>query len=122
MIKNLTKIFLATAFIVTISACERKSCNNVVCPTGQSCVSGSCYCTDGLEGDNCDVYSYVKYVRSYNFVSESCNPVTPFTTANVFIQHDGAANLNQIQIYNLMGGYCTYVAALIRTDYNKGRG
>ncbi|MFN8322140.1 MAG: hypothetical protein U0T74_05730 [Chitinophagales bacterium] len=121
MMKEIAKIFLVLTFILSISACERKSCQNVVCPTGQSCNSGQCYCQDGLEGTNCTEYSYEKYVRTYNYTSESCNPVTPFSTGSVFIQHDFSSSLNQIQIYNLMGGYCTYVTAVIRTDYsNKG--
>ena len=115
--KHAIKIGIVLAFLVTAAGCDRNTCQNVSCPIGQACNSGQCYCSDGFEGADCQTISAQKYIGNYNFSSENCTPITPFTTANVFIQQ-GNFN-NQIEIYNLMGSYCTFVTAIIRTDFNN---
>ena len=116
--KQIVKIWIVLAFIVTAVGCDTNRCENISCPIGQNCNSGKCYCQDGYEGADCQIVSSQKYAGTYNFSFESCNPSTPFSTTNVFIQPSSNYN-NQIEIYNLMGGYCTYVLAIIRTDFNN---
>ncbi len=118
MLKQVAKVCIAAIFITTIASCERRNCNNVVCPANQECFNGSCLCESGREGPNCDQLAYEKYLTINTFTNENCNPVTPFSTSNVFIQH-GTSAIDRIEIYNLMGGYCTYVTAYISTDNNN---
>ncbi len=115
MKNQIAKIFLVAALLVTISACERQSCKNVVCPVDQACNNGQCYCADGLEGTSCSVLSYQKYLTLNNPSYESCNTATPFVTTNVYFTWDGVY-INQLNIHNLMGSYCSDVIATIHTD------
>lgn len=125
MKKELAKIFLVAAFLVTISACERQSCKNVVCPVGQACNNGKCYCADGYEGTNCDVESSTKYVTGYlngsgikNWnVSESCNSPSPnFPSYTAYIVHN-SSRPSEIEINNFLGNGT--VTAYIRTDQSN---
>jgi hypothetical protein len=119
MIERLAKIFLVAAFVITISSCEKQSCKNVVCPIGQNCNSGQCYCPDGYEGTDCQTMSYTKYLNLNNSAFESCTPSnTPFFTSSVFILWNGSYAY-QIQINGLMGGNCFDIGAYIRTDNNN---
>jgi hypothetical protein len=114
MKETFVKICFAAIFFIAISSCEKRSCNNVTCPAGQECVTGACVCADGTEGTNCATLSNTKYIHSY-YVSESCNPIPPFTSTNVFIQSNPNDN-RQLYIYNLFGGNCNPVIAVIHTD------
>lgn len=116
-LSNFTKIFFVAALLVTVASCERQSCKNVVCPVGQNCYQGNCYCPDGYEGTDCQTESYLKYTSLNNFASESCNQSPPFITSSCFIQQ--GSSVNQLQIYGLMGGNCSPTYALIRTDTNN---
>lgn len=127
MTKAFAKIFLVAALLITISSCERKSCQNVACPVGQACNNGRCFCADGLEGANCDVESWTKYTsgilggsgsKSWN-VTESCySAQTNFPSYTAFITHNSSYP-NQIEINNMLGGYCGQVIAYIRTDQSN---
>jgi hypothetical protein len=119
MIIRAAKIFFVSICFLTISSCERQNCKNVVCPVGETCNNGHCFCTDGYEGTDCQTLSYLKYTSLNSFTSEHCNGTPPFgNTSNVFITWDGNY-ANQIHIHNLMGGNCTDVLATIRTDNNN---
>ena len=126
MTKEIAKIFLVAAFLISISACERRNCQNVACPVGQACNNGHCYCADGYEGADCGVESYIKYVtgspggsgvKSWN-VTESCyGGSSNFPSYTTFITHN-SSNPSSIEINNMLGGNCT-VYANIRTDYSN---
>jgi hypothetical protein len=117
MINQMAKILLAAALLITISACERKSCQNVACPVGQNCNNGNCYCIDGYEGTNCNTPSYEKYVDNYRNwnVTESCYSSSPnFPSYTAFFSHN-SSNPSELEINNMLGGQCT-IYAYIRTD------
>ncbi len=122
MKNQIAKILLAAALLITISACDRKTCQNVACPVGQGCNNGQCYCADGYEGADCATPSFEKYVdngRSWN-VTESCYsspPNFPSYSAS-FIHYSN--NPSEIQIINFMQSQCT-IDAYIRTD-NSNQG
>ncbi len=81
--------FVLFFFIITFSACERKSCTDVICPgINSTCINGQCYCQAGYEGDNCDILSYKKYVGSYQ-VSESCT-----TTFSGYVNQSYSASIS----------------------------
>ena len=121
MIKEIAKIFLVAALLITISSCERKSCQNVACPVGQACNSGRCFCADGYEGTNCNTLAYEKYVanfKSWN-VTESCySASTNFPNYISYITHNSSYP-SQIEINNMLGGYCGQVIGYIRTDQSN---
>ena len=119
---TLTKILILAAFLVTISSCDKTSCKKVTCGSGLECVTGKCVCADGTEGANCATDSYVKYERNLStcYVSESCSPIAPWSSTNVFIQHN-PSNKDQLYINNLFNGMCNPIVALIITTAdNKG--
>ncbi|HLP50464.1 MAG TPA: hypothetical protein VK154_06235 [Chitinophagales bacterium] len=118
MIKEMAKIFLVAALLITISSCDRQSCNDVVCANGTNCYQGNCYCPDGYEGTDCLTRSADKYYNLNNFASENCNGAPPFNTNLVSITSSGG-NANELVITGLMGGYCSSVTAFIRTDTNN---
>jgi len=129
MIKEVAKIFLVGALLVTIWSCEKRNCQNVVCPANQACNNGNCYCADGYEGSDCNTESYIKYVtgtasgsgvKSWN-VTESCYSASSnFPSYTSYITHNSSYP-NVIEINNMLGGYCGEVIGYIRTDQtNQG--
>lgn len=109
--KNIIKLFLLFSLI---SACDNKSCEDVLCGPNQTCNKGFCYCLDGYEGSDCQDLASAKYIGNYN-VSQSCsqgnggNYVT-FGT----IQADGSPR-NELLFYNFLGLGQTAIA-YIGTD------
>ena len=69
--KTLAQIFFSALILFSFSACEKKSCKNVVCASYQTCNAGDCLCPNGYEGDTCSVLSSTKYLCSWT-VSENC--------------------------------------------------
>jgi len=127
MTKEIAKIFLVASFLITISSCDRRNCQNVSCPVGQNCANGQCYCTDGYEGADCNTESYLKYVtgstggsgvKSWN-VTETCySGSSNFPGYTAFITHNSTVP-REIEINNFLGNGTVY--ATIRTDQsNKG--
>ncbi|MDX2003161.1 MAG: hypothetical protein SFW35_12050 [Chitinophagales bacterium] len=58
------------------SSCD-DACSTSDCGPYKECFNGECLCPQGFEGDACDIYSYEKYIGTYQ-VSENCtSTVTP---------------------------------------------
>jgi hypothetical protein len=107
-------------FMVSIWGCEKRNCNNVVCPVGQACNNGQCYCADGYEGTDCNTLAAEKYVAGNRnwFVSESCyGGNNNFASYNAFFQQY-SSNPSELEIVNLLGGNCS-ATAYIRTDQSN---
>src|SRR5688500_18577317 len=69
---KLKSLFLLAAVCTFFSACDDKSCDDVVCPYQNSiCISGDCTCAAGFEGTDCETETRQKYIGQYQ-VSESC--------------------------------------------------
>ena len=71
--KRFLRVFLGFLLLLFISACEKKSCSNVACPSYQVCKNGACQCLDGYEGDTCSVLSSTKFLGNW-MVNENCSP------------------------------------------------
>ena len=56
---------------IALVSCDSDSCETIDCGPYKTCVNGICVCEQGLEGDQCQIYSYEKFVGNYQ-VSESC--------------------------------------------------
>ena len=80
-IKNLVFSALLTigAFgAVTFTACNTDECKDVVCNNGGACISGTCSCTSGYEGNNCETQSRAKFQKNWN-VNETPRIANPYT-------------------------------------------
>jgi hypothetical protein len=84
--------FILVVVITIISAvvysCKKKDpCENVSCPAGKVCSSGTCTCPFGYEGTTCDTLSAIKFVGNYQ-VNENCqNPPGPGYTYTTNISY-----------------------------------
>lgn len=123
MIKEIAKIFFAAIFIVTISACERQSCKNVTCPAGQNCNNGKCFCPDGYEGTDCLTLSNTKYDgHSFNVTVNCFGSNPPFGTSGYTAYMSADSDPRLIHISGLLGGVCSDIIAVIRTDAGTNQG
>lgn len=60
----LLPLFIFGAFLaVTTTSCGDK-CKDVECNTG-TCLDGTCECSDGFEGTNCEIEWSAKFIGSY---------------------------------------------------------
>src|SRR2546421_8302190 len=90
---------IAVATVMFINACTSDPCKDVVCQNGGNCVSGTCVCTAGYEGTNCETESRAKFLGSYTahdvcsvsgtfdyspIIATSSNGVTTVTVNNPF--------------------------------------
>jgi hypothetical protein len=64
--------FLLVFMIMTLSQACKKNCSSTACAYGHTCVEGNCFCPNGLEGDSCKKYSYLKYVNRTWSVQDNC--------------------------------------------------
>ena len=71
--QRLIQLLLVVLTLSAISACEKKSCANVVCASNQMCNAGQCICYNGYEGDSCSVLSVTKYIGNWQVI-ENCAP------------------------------------------------
>ena len=121
--ERFTKIFFAAIFLLTISACDKKSCKNVACAAGLECYEGKCLCADGYEGTDCSILSSDKYSGSWQ-VGENCSlsgggapPNFSGYTTTVFAAGNGNV-INEIEFSNFLGGGYVY-AYIQNTDPNN---
>lgn len=107
--------FVLFLIFISISGCDRASCETVICGINQNCVRGACFCWDGYEGSTCQDFAAQKYVGSY-LISANC-PVSPYTGPNTtFISWDQSL-ANRITISNFIGQGT--IDAFIFTDPNN---
>lgn len=110
---------LSLLTIVTISGCDRRSCNDVICGVNQQCQQGNCYCQDGYEGTDCNTPSADKYVGNYS-VYESCTSgPANFPSYNTSIYKD---NFDERIIYisDLFGQGAQATAYIFTDQSNTG--
>src|ERR1043165_3643326 len=61
--------FLGMIAFVTVmffNACTSDPCKDVICQNGGNCSSGTCVCTAGYEGTNCEIESRTKFFGTYS--------------------------------------------------------
>lgn len=108
---------LVAFFTLSLVACDRNTCENVTCNNSPNsiCVNGECACTQGYEGEFCDVLSYEKYQGNYR-VSQNCQSTTQGQVGQqyqAFIQWIGS-QIDKVQISSFAGNY--NVEAFINGD------
>lgn len=102
LIRHINIAILFGLSIILFVSCERRNCNNVVCPFGQVCSNGLCLCPNGYEGSDCQTLSSDKYTGNY-IVYENCPNSTmgnPIGQYNTYIGADPNYP-SQMIIYNL---------------------
>jgi hypothetical protein len=57
---------LSVASVTYFNSCKKDPCKDVVCNNGGTCVDGTCSCTTGYEGTNCETAWNTKFVASYS--------------------------------------------------------
>ncbi len=75
MKKNLTLGIATVLFAIislTISSCTTDKCEGVICQNGGTCNDGSCACTTGYEGTNCQTRISEKFIGTYGG-TETCD-------------------------------------------------
>lgn len=68
-LKSLAVILLlvfGSSSILYLNSCKKDACEKVTCQNGGVCVNGSCSCTQGYEGKNCETKSIDKYAGKYS--------------------------------------------------------
>jgi len=56
---------LSVASVTYFNSCKKDPCKDVVCNNGGTCVDGTCSCTTGYEGTNCETDSRDKFVGQW---------------------------------------------------------
>ncbi len=97
-IRSIILCFLFLFSITVLTESCKKGCK--ACDYGESCNAnaGSCFCPNGLEGDSCLTYSYLKYLHNY-YVTDPCSGNSNYS---VYIQND-PTYASKLYIYNLFG-------------------
>ncbi|OSZ79323.1 hypothetical protein CAP35_14010 [Chitinophagaceae bacterium IBVUCB1] len=50
---------------ITYTSCNKDECKDVVCQNGGTCVDGTCTCTTGYEGTNCETAVRAKFIKTW---------------------------------------------------------
>jgi hypothetical protein len=108
MIRTSIKL-LALILLLTIGACKEEPCDSVVCYNGGTCLNGTCDCTTGFEGDDCNTEMREKFIGGY-VVSEVCNGEqyayqmniinSGTSVSNVFLVNFGGLDINAEAVVN----------------------
>ena len=83
---------------VTYTACTKDECEDVVCNNGGTCISGSCSCPSGYEGNQCETQSRDKFIGTYTG-TETCTIGTDNYTITLAPNSDGI-KLTMTNLYN----------------------
>lgn len=67
---------------VTFTACTQDECKDVVCNNGGTCISGTCSCPTGFEGNNCETRTRDKFVGTWGG-SDVCGSGTYTITLSI---------------------------------------
>lgn len=112
---RLTKVFIAAIFLLSISACDRKNCTKVVCPSYETCYQGQCLCPDGYQGTDCQTLSSTQYTGNW-IVNENCGTNIPPNTTGyyVYIAPTGSP-ANYLTVSNLLNLGTSFTAELYNT-------
>ena len=99
MIGNWIKFLLGSVLIMAIYSCT-KNCAHVTCPANANlqCISGSCICNNGYEGDSCKTLSYVKFLGNW-VDQDQCSDGTS-GQYNVHIESLGGNKISISPVFN----------------------
>lgn len=88
---------------ITYTSCNTDECEDINCMNGGTCISGTCSCPTGYEGETCETRSNAKFVGTYT-VTETCGG-TNSTPYQVIIT--AGTNPTDVLISNLGNYNCT---------------
>ncbi|WP_276133472.1 calcium-binding EGF-like domain-containing protein [Polluticoccus soli] len=95
---------------ITYASCSKDECEDVVCQNGGTCVDGSCVCSSGYEGTNCEIKSNAKFVGTWS-VTETCGSATS-NPYQVTITADGT-DATKVLVSNLGNYGCTQGGTIV---------
>lgn len=86
---------------VTYTSCSKDECKDVVCQNSGTCTGGTCTCTTGYEGANCETASRLKFVKQW---SASDKEATTSNTIPTYVSAIVAGtSVTDIRISNFSG-------------------
>ncbi len=63
----LSALLSVSAFCAVLyTSCSKDKCKDVTCQNGGTCNDGTCTCTTGYEGTNCETLSRAKFIKSWS--------------------------------------------------------
>ena len=65
--------FLCISTVVTYSSCTTDSCKALKCRNGGTCADEFCFCPDGWEGTQCEIFTRNRYVGAYDGITKIDN-------------------------------------------------
>ncbi len=98
------------------NSCDQRSCENVNCPAGRTCINGNCVCPSGFEGANCDQDATRKFIGNYQ-ASENCLSGAPLVGTYFPFVSVNPNRPSEIIINNFLAQFTIY--AQIQTDNNN---
>lgn len=115
--KKLTYVFvglLTIGSLALVSSCKDDKCEDVTCQNGGTCNEddGSCICTTGYEGANCETAQREKFIGTFKTNGNvNCNVTgsNALTNVNVVVSNSSSA-VNKIVI--AIGGSFTVTGTL----------
>ena len=77
-------------------------CKDVTCVNG-NCLDGTCLCSEGYEGTNCDVETRAKYYGEWSGVPDCDNETLPIQEITVTVSEGGSGIYDVVFDLNLQG-------------------
>ncbi len=96
---------IATATVMFFNSCTSDPCKDVNCGTNGNCVTGTCVCTAGYEGANCEIKSADKFTGSW-LATDVCSQTYNYTATIT----ESSTEADKILITNFGGFGSTVVA------------
>lgn len=102
LLQNLPALLLTTFLLVGLTACDPRSCDDVICVNQNSyCLNGECVCQNGYEGADCTQLSYQKFIGQYQVNESGCNNGTGRTYFVNIIQGSQVAFIDIVNILDI---------------------
>lgn len=116
---------LVVALVFGIQSCKKDDpdpCQDTTCLNGGTCNDGTCTCTDGYEGSNCETEEREKFLSGYNCnnscipgASWSCNIITSGTGVTKVVLQD-IGNVAGLDVTGTVDGTTITIASQTDTD------
>ena len=107
-IKNiaLSAFLTVSAFgAVLYTSCTKDECKDVVCQNGGTCSEGTCTCSTGYEGTNCETASRTKFIKTWTASDKEATTTTTLPTYTSGII--GGTGITEIKISKFSDAYFT---------------
>lgn len=98
-LRNILAAALMVTSVAFISSCNDDPCKDVSCQNGGTCLTGTCDCEAGYEGEFCETLSRAKFIGSYNG-NETCTVGTDSYVLTISASSVDDATVVVSNVYN----------------------